>query len=37
VDHLVNTASLGHTFYFEEVGDTSVFPHFLARACSLHE
>ncbi|KAL9379697.1 hypothetical protein Peur_028179 [Populus x canadensis] len=29
VDHLVNTASLGHTFYFEEVGDTSVFPHFL--------
>ncbi|KAJ6877750.1 hypothetical protein NC651_030489 [Populus alba x Populus x berolinensis] len=29
VDHLVNSASLGHTFYFEEVGDTSVFPHFL--------
>ncbi|KAK6937976.1 Short-chain dehydrogenase/reductase SDR, partial [Dillenia turbinata] len=26
VDHLVNTASLGHTFYFEEVNDTSVFP-----------
>ncbi|KAL5982872.1 11-beta-hydroxysteroid dehydrogenase B [Asimina triloba] len=26
LDHLVNTASLGHTFYFEEVGDTSVFP-----------
>ncbi|KAJ4966601.1 hypothetical protein NE237_018450 [Protea cynaroides] len=27
VDHLVNTASLGHYFYFEEVTDTSVFPH----------
>ncbi|KAG2710125.1 hypothetical protein I3760_04G010400 [Carya illinoinensis] len=26
LDHLVNTASLGHTFYFEEVTDTSVFP-----------
>lgn len=26
LDHLVNTASLGHTFYFEEVSDTSVFP-----------
>ncbi|KAL3830347.1 hypothetical protein ACJIZ3_019149 [Penstemon smallii] len=26
VDHLVNTASLGHTFYFEEATDTSVFP-----------
>lgn len=29
VDHLVNTASLGHTFYFEEVSDTSVFPHLM--------
>ncbi|KAF8025470.1 hypothetical protein BT93_F2341 [Corymbia citriodora subsp. variegata] len=29
LDHLVNTASLGHTFYFEEVTDTSVFPHFM--------
>ncbi|KDP45630.1 hypothetical protein JCGZ_17237 [Jatropha curcas] len=29
VDHLVNTASLGHTFYMEEVTDTSVFPHLL--------
>ncbi|KAJ0024241.1 hypothetical protein Pint_07519 [Pistacia integerrima] len=29
VDHLVNTASLGHTFYFEEVMDTSVFPHLM--------
>ncbi|EEF34360.1 Corticosteroid 11-beta-dehydrogenase, putative [Ricinus communis] len=29
VDHLVNTASLGHTFYVEEVLDTSVFPHLL--------
>ncbi|XP_059451231.1 11-beta-hydroxysteroid dehydrogenase-like 5, partial [Corylus avellana] len=29
VDHLVNTASLGHTFYFEEATDTSVFPHLL--------
>ncbi|PNS90964.1 hypothetical protein POPTR_019G073200v4 [Populus trichocarpa] len=29
VDHLVNTASLGHTFYFEEVGDTSVLKHLL--------
>ncbi|KAK4490010.1 hypothetical protein RD792_000664 [Penstemon davidsonii] len=26
VDHLVNTASLGHTFYFEEANDSSVFP-----------
>ncbi|KAE8701875.1 11-beta-hydroxysteroid dehydrogenase-like 5 [Hibiscus syriacus] len=26
VDHLVNAASLGHTFYFDEVADTSVFP-----------
>ncbi|KAJ0603865.1 putative 11-beta-hydroxysteroid dehydrogenase [Helianthus annuus] len=26
VDHLVNTTSLGHTFYFEEANDTSVFP-----------
>ncbi|WCJ34862.1 11-beta-hydroxysteroid dehydrogenase [Euphorbia peplus] len=29
VDHLVNTASLGHTFYVEEVTDSSVFPHLL--------
>ncbi|KAJ0087047.1 hypothetical protein Patl1_07649 [Pistacia atlantica] len=29
LDHLVNTASLGHTFYFEEVMDTSVFPHLM--------
>ncbi|XAR55663.1 11-beta-hydroxysteroid dehydrogenase [Bertholletia excelsa] len=26
LDHLVNTATLGHTFYFEEAADTSVFP-----------
>ncbi|XP_027091175.2 11-beta-hydroxysteroid dehydrogenase-like 5 [Coffea eugenioides] len=26
VDHLVNTASLGHTFFFEEATDASVFP-----------
>ncbi|KAK7308913.1 hypothetical protein RJT34_05246 [Clitoria ternatea] len=26
VDHLVNTVSLGHTFCFEEVTDTTVFP-----------
>ncbi|XP_051139349.1 11-beta-hydroxysteroid dehydrogenase B [Andrographis paniculata] len=26
VDHLVNTVSLGHTFYFEEATDTNVFP-----------
>ncbi|GLT32948.1 hypothetical protein SLA2020_075750 [Shorea laevis] len=26
LDHLVNTESLGHTFYFKEVLDTSVFP-----------
>ncbi|CAI9117117.1 OLC1v1018454C1 [Oldenlandia corymbosa var. corymbosa] len=26
VDHLVNTASLGHTFFFEEATDPSVFP-----------
>ncbi|CAH2070610.1 unnamed protein product [Thlaspi arvense] len=31
VDHLVNTASLGHTFYFEEVSDTTVFPHLLTN------
>ncbi|KAF8404291.1 hypothetical protein HHK36_009179 [Tetracentron sinense] len=29
VDHLVNTVSLGHTFYFEEATDTSVFPHMM--------
>ncbi|XP_026460420.1 11-beta-hydroxysteroid dehydrogenase-like 5 [Papaver somniferum] len=29
VDHLVNTASLGHTFFFEEAADTSVFPHMM--------
>ncbi|XP_068653544.1 11-beta-hydroxysteroid dehydrogenase B [Aristolochia californica] len=27
VDHLVNTASLGHTFSLAEATDTSVFPH----------
>ncbi|CAA0809844.1 11-beta-hydroxysteroid dehydrogenase-like 5 [Striga hermonthica] len=26
LDHLVNTVSLGHTFYFEEANDSSVFP-----------
>ncbi|GAV79562.1 adh_short domain-containing protein [Cephalotus follicularis] len=26
VDHLVNTTSLGHTFYIEDVTDTTVFP-----------
>ncbi|KZV37330.1 11-beta-hydroxysteroid dehydrogenase-like 5 [Dorcoceras hygrometricum] len=26
IDHLVNTASLGHTFYFEEASDSGVFP-----------
>lgn len=34
VDHLVNTASLGHTFYFEEVSDTTVFPHLLVCVSS---
>ncbi|CAI0556533.1 unnamed protein product [Linum tenue] len=29
LDHLVNTVSLGHTFYLEEVVDNSVFPHLL--------
>ncbi|XP_050218792.1 11-beta-hydroxysteroid dehydrogenase B [Mercurialis annua] len=29
VDHLVNTATLGHTFYVEEVTDTAVFPHLM--------
>ncbi|XP_021729805.1 11-beta-hydroxysteroid dehydrogenase-like 5 [Chenopodium quinoa] len=29
VDHLVNATSLGHTFYFEEVNDTSTFPHLM--------
>ncbi|KAK7844160.1 11-beta-hydroxysteroid dehydrogenase-like 5 [Quercus suber] len=32
---LVNVASLGHTFYFEEVTATSVFPHLLARITSF--
>lgn len=31
VDHLVNTVSLGHTFNFEEVTDTSVFHQLLVR------
>jgi hypothetical protein len=35
VDHLVNTASLGHTFYFEEVSDTTVFPHLLVCVSSV--
>ncbi|PIN01625.1 putative dehydrogenase [Handroanthus impetiginosus] len=26
VDHLVNTVTLGHTFYFEEATDSSMFP-----------
>ncbi|MQL76782.1 hypothetical protein Taro_009171 [Colocasia esculenta] len=29
VDHLVNAASLGHSFFFEEATDTSVFPHLM--------
>ncbi|PIA47142.1 hypothetical protein AQUCO_01400087v1 [Aquilegia coerulea] len=29
VDHLVNTASLGHTFLFEEATDTTVFPYMM--------
>ncbi|KAL5559846.1 hypothetical protein UlMin_036057 [Ulmus minor] len=29
VDHLVNAVSLGHTFFFEEATDTSVFPHLM--------
>ncbi|CAL1363848.1 unnamed protein product [Linum trigynum] len=29
LDHLVNTVSLGHTFYLEEAADTSIFPHLL--------
>lgn len=29
VNHLVNTASLGHSFYFEDVIDTSIFPHLM--------
>ena len=32
VDHLVNTASLGHSFFFEEAVDTSVFPHLMVRS-----
>ncbi|KAL7200084.1 hypothetical protein ACSBR2_022235 [Camellia fascicularis] len=30
LDHLVNTASLGHMFYFEEAPDSSVFPVLMA-------
>lgn len=26
VDHLVNTVTLGHTFYFEEATDSNLFP-----------
>ncbi|XP_020575785.1 11-beta-hydroxysteroid dehydrogenase-like 5 isoform X2 [Phalaenopsis equestris] len=29
VDHLVNTTNLGHSFYFEDALDTSMFPHLL--------
>lgn len=29
VNHLVNTASLGHSFYFEDAIDTSIFPHLM--------
>ncbi|XP_078434564.1 hydroxysteroid dehydrogenase 5 [Wolffia australiana] len=29
LDHLVNAASLGHTFFFEEATDASVFPHLM--------
>ncbi|KAL9236989.1 hypothetical protein vseg_011586 [Gypsophila vaccaria] len=29
VDHLVNATSLGHTFYFEEATDPSMFPHLM--------
>lgn len=35
VDHLVNTVSLGHTFYFEEAIDTSVFPPLMVRTKCL--
>lgn len=35
VDHLVNTASLGHTFYFEEATDTSVFPILMVKYYSI--
>ncbi|KAJ8769996.1 hypothetical protein K2173_009078 [Erythroxylum novogranatense] len=35
LDHLVTTASSGHTFYLEEVSDTSVFPHLLAAKTAL--
>ncbi|XP_057974647.1 11-beta-hydroxysteroid dehydrogenase B isoform X2 [Malania oleifera] len=35
VDHLVNTTSLGHAFYFEEVTDTSMFPHLMAAKAAL--
>ncbi|CAM0877946.1 unnamed protein product [Alopecurus aequalis] len=29
LDHLVNTVSLGHDFYFEEAADTTAFPHLM--------
>ncbi|KAK1276768.1 11-beta-hydroxysteroid dehydrogenase-like 5 [Acorus gramineus] len=35
LDHLVNTASLGHTFFFEEANDTSVFPHMMAAKAAV--
>ncbi|KAK9167752.1 hypothetical protein Scep_002943 [Stephania cephalantha] len=35
VDHLVNTASLGHSFFFEEAIDTSVFPHLMAAKAAI--
>ena len=39
VHHLVNAASLGHNFYFEEATDSSVFPHMMVwppTTCFLH-
>ncbi|XP_018630907.1 11-beta-hydroxysteroid dehydrogenase B-like isoform X2 [Nicotiana tomentosiformis] len=35
VDHLVNTVSLGHTFYLEEATDTNVFPILMAAKAAV--
>nr|XP_029121853.1 11-beta-hydroxysteroid dehydrogenase-like 5 isoform X2 [Elaeis guineensis] len=35
LNHLVNSASLGHTFFFEEAIDTSVFPHMMAAKAAV--
>ncbi|KAK4352832.1 hypothetical protein RND71_028350 [Anisodus tanguticus] len=35
VDHLVNTVSLGHTFYLEEATETNLFPILMAAKAAV--